>query len=170
MEKGWIALDIDGTITIEKYSVPRPVRAFLKEKVSEGWNLAIVTGRTFHFASMALSEFDFPYVLLPQNGTIAIQMPEKKILFTRYMSEKMIAQIEKAYEGIPSDFLVYAGFEKKDHCYFRKERFPKEQEGAIREWQERQKETWEAVSEFPLEKLTSFPLAKGFGSFDFLAK
>ena len=81
--KGWIALDIDGTITLDKYSVPKPVVQYLRHLHEEGWNIAMATGRPFAFGSIALSEFDFPYIFLAQNGSIAIEMPSKKILFKK---------------------------------------------------------------------------------------
>ena len=60
--KGWIALDIDGTITLDKYSVPDPVIAYLRELNSSGWKIALATGRAFCFAKIALEKFNFPFV------------------------------------------------------------------------------------------------------------
>ena len=61
---GWIALDIDGTITLDKYSVPQEVVDYLRKLEKSGWNIAMATGRSFVFASMALSKFDFPFTFL----------------------------------------------------------------------------------------------------------
>jgi hypothetical protein len=159
--KGWIALDIDGTITLDKYSVPRPVTDFLRHLQSDGWNIAMATGRPFAFASMALSEFDFPYVFLPQNGSVALEMPNKKLLFKKYISAQMIPLVEKAYEGIDSDFIVYAGYEKGDFCYWRRERFSSEDLHYLEDLQKRQKEKWQPVEKF--DALDDFPLIKCFG-------
>ena len=163
MTKGWIALDIDGTITLDKYSVPEPVAAYLRKLHQEGWRIAMATGRPFHFASIALSAFDFPYVFLCQNGSVALEMPAKKILFKRYMAWDAIALIEEAYEGIDSDFIVYMGVENDDLCYFRPKRFPSDEWPAIEAWQETQKETWQGVEKFTSELIPSFPLVKCFG-------
>ena len=71
-KKGWIALDIDGTITLDKYSVPQPVIDYLGSLSRSGWRIALATGRPYAFASMALSKFDFPYVFLVQNGSAGL--------------------------------------------------------------------------------------------------
>lgn len=163
MHKGWIALDIDGTITLDKYSVPSQVTDFLRKLVSEGWKLAMATGRPFAFASMALSEFDFPYVFLPQNGSVALEMPARKLLFKDYLHPNCIPFIEKAYEGIDSDFLIYAGYEKGDFCYWRPHRMTSEDLQYLKDLQNRQKEAWQAVENFDLDQLNPFPLVKCFG-------
>lgn len=161
--KGWIALDIDGTITEGKYSVPQEVVAFLRQLTREGWRIAMATGRPFTFASLALSEFDFPYVFLPQNGSVAFEMPSKKLLFKRYIPTQAIRLAEEAYEGIDTDFLIYAGYEKRDCCYWRPHRFPKEDLPYLANLRERQKEAWHSVENFSEAHLDSFPLLKCFG-------
>jgi len=160
--KGWIALDIDGTITLDKYSVPRQVTDYLRQLQKEGWNIAMATGRPYAFASMALSDFDFPYIFLAQNGSIALEMPTKKVLFQNYISSHSIALVEKAYEGIDSDFLVYAGFEKGDFCYWRPQRLSPDDLHYLKDLQKRQKEKWQQVDQFDL--LDDFPLIKCFGN------
>lgn len=162
--QGWIALDIDGTITLDKYSVPEPVTASLRKKHAAGWNIAIATGRPFRFAMMALSKFDFPFVLLPQNGSLALEMPSKNIIFKRYLPWKAIRSIEQASEGIESDFVIYTGIEKDDACYVRSHRFARSEWPAMEAWQERQKEQWQEVEQFTRELVPHFPLAKCFGS------
>jgi hydroxymethylpyrimidine pyrophosphatase-like HAD family hydrolase len=164
MTKGWIALDIDGTITIDKYSVPEAVTAYLKGLEREGWKIAIATGRSFHYASLALSQFDFPYTLICQNGSVALEMPSQNILFKKYLSWDALGPLNEAYEGIDSDFLVYMGVEKKDLCYFRPHKFLEGSRPAVRAFQETQKESWQAVPEFTPDLGPSFAVAKGFGA------
>lgn len=158
--KGWIALDIDGTITLERYSVPEEVVAYLRSLSTQGWQIALATGRPFTFASYALSQFDFPYIFLAQNGSLALEMPEKKELFKRYLTDQAIPLVEKAYEGCEADFVIYAGYEKGDFGYFRPERFSPEYLEYLEEIQKRQKEPWQAVKQF---EISSFPLIKCFG-------
>lgn len=159
--KGWIALDIDGTITLDKYSVHAEVTDYLRSLQKEGWNIAMATGRPFAFASMALSQFDFPYVFLAQNGSLALEMPTKKLLFKKYISARTIPLVEQAYGGINSDFVVYAGFEKGDFCYWRPQRFSPEDLHYLQDLQKRQKEKWETVDGF--DHIDDFPLIKCFG-------
>jgi len=163
MNKGWIALDIDGTITLDKYSVPDPVTAYLRDLSRDGWRIAMATGRPFRFASMALSKFDFPFIFLCQNGSVAIEMPAKKILFKRYLTWGSIGSIEQTFVGEGSDFIVYMGIEKDDLCYFRPDRFSQDEMPAIDAWQATQKEKWEGVKQFTSELMPSFPLVKCFG-------
>lgn len=160
-KKGWIALDIDGTITLDKYSVPKEVTSYLRSCTQNGWNLVLATGRPFAFAAMALTDFDFPYIFLPQNGSAALEMPQKKLLFKSYIPHASISIAESAYEGIDSDFLIYAGFERGDFCYWRPQRFSKDELEYLADLQTRQKESWREVEQFPKEE---FPLYKCFGS------
>ncbi|MBS0626485.1 MAG: HAD family phosphatase [Verrucomicrobia bacterium] len=162
--KGWIALDIDGTLTLDKYSVPNEVTSYLKGLQNEGWRIALATGRTCFFASMALSTFDFPYDFLVQNGSAALQMPGKRLIFKKYISPRAIHSVEKALDGMDADFLVYSGYEKGDFCYWRPERFSKEHLDYVEKLQKREKETAKAIDSF--EGLDPFPLIKCFGSFD----
>lgn len=163
ISKGWIALDIDGTITLDKYSVPGEVIAYLRSLHQDGWNIAVATGRPFAFAAMALSQFDFPYTFIAQNGSLALSMPEKKLLFKTYIPASSVALVEKAYEGIDSDFLIYAGFEKGDFCYWRSKRFSSEDLHYLSDLKKRQKEKWEEVDRFESIQLEDFPLIKCFG-------
>lgn len=158
--KGWIALDIDGTITLEKYSVPDEVTAYLRSLAADGWRIAMATGRPYAFASRALSTFDFPYYFLAQNGSAVLEMPGKKLLFKRYLTESAIEVVEKAYEGIDSDFLIYSGYETGDFCYFRPHRMAEEDLRYIEDLKKRQKEEWKPVDRFAID---SFPLIKCFG-------
>ncbi|MBU6383800.1 MAG: Cof-type HAD-IIB family hydrolase [Verrucomicrobia bacterium] len=162
-KRGWIALDIDGTITLDKYSVPKEVTSYLRGLSDEGWSLALATGRPFAFASMALTEFDFPYIFLAQNGSVALEMPEKRLLFKAYIPPTSILMMERAYEGIDSDFLVYRGYDRGDACFWRPEKFSHEEHEYLADLQTRQKERWQEVREFPHEP---FPLIKCFGSED----
>lgn len=162
--KGWIALDIDGTITLDKYSVPLEVRSYLSSLAKEGWRIALATGRPFAFAQMALSEFDFPYVFLAQNGSIAIEMPNRKVIFKKYILPNEIPLFERSYSGVDSDFLIYAGYEKGDFCYWRPNRFCQDDLQYLNDLQKRQKESWRSIDEFDSTHLDPFPLVKCFGS------
>jgi Cof subfamily protein (haloacid dehalogenase superfamily) len=166
--KGWIALDIDGTITQDKYSVPSPVISFLKGAVQDGWNIALATGRAYCFASRALEKFDFPYVILPQNGSVAVSMPSQEILLHRYMKKSVIDELDLVYDGVASDFLVYSGYENRDLCYFRPNRFGVEDRMYLEQIQEREKEPWIAKDLFDID--FDIPLIKCFGKFDLMKK
>lgn len=161
--KGWIALDIDGTVTVDKYSIPQEVVEFLRERTREGWRIAMATGRPVTFASIALSTYDFPYLFLPQNGSLALEMPQKKCLFKRYIPKSSLRWIEEAMEGMTGDFLVYSGYENRDRVYYRPSRFDEEQKRYLKDYWERQKEEGIALQSFQDIEQTSVPLVKCFG-------
>jgi Cof subfamily protein (haloacid dehalogenase superfamily) len=171
--KGWIALDIDGTITLDKYSVPKEVVAFLRSLQKSGWQIAMATGRPLAFAMMALSEFDFPYTFLAQNGSAVLEMPSQKLLFKSYIPFSSLAVIEKAYEGIEGDYVIYAGYEKGDFCYWRPHRLSQDERNYLTDLQKRQKEYWREMEQYTGPELSSFPLLKCFGNeakMDLIAK
>jgi HAD superfamily hydrolase (TIGR01484 family) len=157
--EGWIALDIDGTITRDKYTVPEPVVQYLRQKVADGWHLALATGRSKKFASFALEKFDFPYFFLPQNGSIVLQMPGDQVIEKNYIDSTDLILIDHAFEGISSDYIVYSGSEKGDTCSYRTGRFSPDDLKYMAAIQEREKETWQTVACF--EEKT--PVVKCFG-------
>jgi len=161
--KGWIALDIDGTITLDKYSVPQKVVDYLRSLSKEGWRIAMATGRSCSFASMALSKFDFPYIFLPQNGSVGLEMPGKKLLFKKYLSASLIRAVEEAYEGFDSDFVIYAGYDKGDFCYWRPQRLSEEDRLYAENLKQREQESWKEVANYG-ELSGTFPLIKCFGT------
>lgn len=161
--KGWIALDIDGTVTVDKYSIPKEVVDFLRERTREGWRIAMATGRPVTFALIALSSYDFPYLFLPQNGSLALEMPGKKCLFKRYIPKTSLRLIEKAMEGMTGDFLVYSGYENRDRVYYRPSRFDEEQKLYLKDYWARQKEEGIAMQSFREIEQPSVPLVKCFG-------
>jgi len=165
---GWIALDIDGTITNNKFSVPDKVRLYLKTLAKHSWKILFTTGRSFSFAQRALSEIDFPYFICAQNGSVAIQMPEKKIVYKNYMHGSILKQIETAFEGFESDFLAYSGVEKGDFCYWRPQKFNDEQLAYLEDLKSRQIEDWHALDEFNQIHILESPLVKCFGKIDML--
>lgn len=168
MMKGWIALDIDGTITQDKYSVPRDVVNFLRESHLNGWKIALATGRAFVFAAPVLDSFDFPYIILAQNGSAAIGMPTKNILFKRYMKSRVISDLEAAYAGMDTDFIIYSGHENNDRCYYRPQRFSKEDRLYLDVIAQREKEPWVPVDSFEIE--FDIPLIKCLGRIDTMKK
>jgi Cof subfamily protein (haloacid dehalogenase superfamily) len=165
---GWIVLDIDGTITNNKFSVPKKVSLYLQTLAKHSWKIIFATGRTFTFASSVLSELNFPYILAAQNGSVAIQMPDKKILLKNYMNGKLFKNIEIAYKGFDSDFLVYSGFEKGDFCYWRPHKFNNEHLAYLEDLKTRQKQSWHIVEQFDQNHIREAPYVKSFGDLEMI--
>lgn len=161
---GWIALDIDGTITDETHHAPKEVVQFLHSLQEKGWEIVFITGRTFSFGYSVVKEFDFPYYLAVQNGADILRMPEKELIARHYLDDKVIPVLNEAYRGEKEDFLVYAGFERGDFCYFRPQRFSAPLTEHLKKIMALSPEPWEAVKDFDFGKGISFPLAKCLGS------
>jgi Cof subfamily protein (haloacid dehalogenase superfamily) len=162
MNKKWIALDIDGTITNDKYSVPDEVISYLKSLHNSGYNIIVLTGRSYSFACKTLSTFDFPYYFSLQNGSVMLEMPSEKILFKNYLHKEAIPLVEKAYQGVEGDFVVYSGIENQDYCYWRAGNFPEDQMEYIKELISREKGKWKQVDSFD-EIDFDIPLIKCIG-------
>ncbi len=163
-DKGWIALDIDGTITEDKYSIPVPVVTYLKSLTADGWKIVFATGRSYKFAMVALSSLDFPYFLLPQNGSVVLKMPEVRVIEKNYIDVKELTYAEGAVDQLDCDCLVYAGFEAGDSGFYRPSRFSPKGQAYIDELQRREKERWTQLETFNECELFQFPLLKYFGS------
>ncbi len=162
-QKGWIALDIDGTVTLDKFSVPQEVIDFLRGLQALGWGIVFATGRSFAFASKALSKLQFDHVVLAQNGSIALEMPTGKILFKKEIPSAHIALVEECCRELGNDILVYSGYERGDFCFWRPERFSKEGLAYVQLIQQREHEKWKTVDSFQDVEVGSPPLIKCFG-------
>jgi HAD superfamily hydrolase (TIGR01484 family) len=161
---GWIALDIDGTITDETHHAPVKVVQFLHTLVDKGWEIMFITGRTFSFGYTVVKEFDFPYYLAVQNGADILYMPQKTLISRHYLDAKVIPALEEAYRGEKEDFLLYAGFERGDFCYYRPERFSPKFTEHVKKIMSVSPEPWKAVKSFEFKDGLSFPLAKCLGT------
>jgi hypothetical protein len=162
-KKGWIALDIDGTITLDKHIIPAPVITFLKQLYESGWNIVFATGRSYTFASIPLGSLDFPFYFLPQNGSVILKMPEKVIFEKKYLSLEDLQIATRVCSGLHTDPLVYGGFEIGDHCFYRPGYFSLEDQGYLTELKNREGEIWDQVPSFDLCTVDYFPLLKYFG-------
>ncbi len=159
--KGLLAFDIDGTLTHRLDWIDPKVVQFLKALAQEQWQIAFLTGRTYSFAKKVIHTFDFPYTIAFQNGADIVEMPSKKILQRNYLSAEIVPQIDQIYEGQHEDFIIYAGIDKGDFCYYRPQRFSKKVLEYLKVL-ESLSDSWQA-SNFVFEKGTSFPLIKTFG-------
>jgi hydroxymethylpyrimidine pyrophosphatase-like HAD family hydrolase len=161
---GWIALDIDGTITDESHHAPPKVIEFLHSLEKKGWELVFITGRTFSFGYRVVKEFDFHYYLAVQNGADILYMPHKDPVARHYLDDKVIPILEEAYRGEKEDFLLYSGYERGDFCYYRPERFSPKLTKHLHKIMALSPEPWKAVDSFDFEQGLSFPLIKCLGT------
>ena len=163
-KKGWIALDIDGTITDRTHQAPKKVIDYLHALKESGWEIVFITGRTFSFAYSVMQAFDFPYYLALQNGADILAMPEKRSVWRHYLDTEVLPLLEKAYEGEEEHFLLYAGYEHGDFCYYNPGQFSPKFRAHLEKIKALSPEPWKAVEHFHFDPPLHFPLAKCLGS------
>ncbi len=161
---GWIALDIDGTITDATHHAPKEVVDFLHALEKKGWTIVFITGRTFSFAQRVTQEFDFPHYLAVQNGADILFMPEKELVVRHYLDERAVPLLEEAYRGEEEDFLLYAGYEQGDFCYFRPDRFSPRFSEHLQKIMALSPEPWRSLPNYSFDKGLRFSLAKCIGT------
>lgn len=164
MQKGLIALDIDGTITDNIYDIPVNVSEFLKSLKIDGWELMFITGRTYSFGHGTLRNLEFPYFFAVQNGADILEMPLKKSVSRHYLSHNVIPVLEEIYQNEKEDFLIYSGYEKGDFCYYRPSHFSPILLNYLEVIKKLSPEPWKQVDSFDIEELMTFPLIKCLGS------
>jgi len=162
--KGCICLDIDGTITADPYSIPAPVLDCLRLLHARGWVFLFATGRTYTFAQRTLKDIDFPYFFAVQNGSDILQMPQKQPLIKHYLSSTIVSVIEEIGQEEEEDFIIYAGWQRGDFCYYRPKRFSAELLEHIDIIKEYADKPWQAVDSFCFSAADEFPLLKYLGS------
>lgn len=161
--KGWIALDIDGTVTSTLHEMPAAVALYLKELVNEGWNIVFVTGRIFSFAHHVLRCLDFPYYVAVQNGADIIEMPSRQLINNTYLAQDVLVKLDKIYTEFPEDFIIYAGYKKGDFCYFRPNHFSETMRQYLKILEKLSVESWQTFNSLSELSQLTFPLIKCFG-------
>jgi len=164
MSKGWIALDIDGTLVDGMQPIPAPVAKYLEKLHENGWKILFTTGRTYSFAEREIKTIKFPFYLSVQNGADILSMPEKVVIDSAYLDSEVLHHVEKAYRKENDDCVVYAGFEKGDFCYYRPGRFAPHFQDYFEKLQALCKQPWQTIASFDELSGIKFPLVKCLGS------
>lgn len=160
--KGVIALDIDGTITVEAHLIPPRVIDYLTSLYRGGWELIFLTGRPFQWGFRSLKDLPFPYYLSVQNGALTLEMPSAKVVDRRYLDFRSLPKMEAICHSYETDFVVYAGWENGDLCYFRPHNMTRELRSYLKSRCEAISEHWEAVDDFSQLPVSSFSSLKCF--------
>lgn len=163
--QGIIASDIDNTLTAKNHLIPDEVINYLTTLQKAGWILLFVTGRTFSFAYRSLDKFSVPYHLCMQHGAEILKMPEKKILHQLFVPMDIVKSLEEIYKDYESDFLLYAGFEKGDLCYYRPDRFTPKMQKYMEKLQTVAAKPWVTYESLDELEQKSFPMIKGVGEY-----
>jgi len=158
-----LALDIDGTITDEKHLVPKEVASYLKSLVEKDFKIMLITGRTFSFSQLSLENINFPYFLVLQNGADILKMPEKELISRNYLDRSVVLDLEQLYEHEKEDFLLYAGYERGDFCYYRPAHFSIDMLDYLETLKKLSTDHWQAVTTYSSIQQQDFPLIKCFG-------
>lgn len=161
--KGLIALDIDGTITVDMQDIPANVVQYLTELYQLGWAFVFITGRTFDFGYHVLKALPFSYYYAVQNGAILLSMPGSQILAKKYLDKSIIPTMEKICEGEPTDFVIYAGFERDNQCFYREKHFSEKLSQYLKARCKAFNEVWTNIDTFEDLPIGTFPSIKCFG-------
>jgi Cof subfamily protein (haloacid dehalogenase superfamily) len=159
---GWLALDIDGTLTDHSHTIPQEVKAYLKNLYEKGWHFLFITGRMFSYAHGALDDFDFPYIFAVQNGADVLEMPARKVISRRYLSKDVALKVEAITQRFNLGFLVYSGYEKGDFCIYNPKSFSRDLLAYFERLKDLSKQAWIESDRF--DQLEDFPLIKILGS------
>lgn len=163
MERGLIALDIDGTITTQLLSMPPRVAAFLESIDHAQWQVIFLTGRTFNFAHKVLHGIKFPYYIGVQNGALTLKMPERSIIQKNYLTGSVLSEMEIICREYNTDFVIYSGFENEDRVYYRTQYFTPEQLNYMMTRSKAFKEEWIQVESFHDLTFDEYASLKCFG-------
>jgi len=152
--KGWLAFDIDGTITNNKTFIPHEVCVYFKQLYKQGWKFVFLTGRSFAFSKSCLDCLDFDYYFSAQNGSLLLEMPSKQILLKNYLDKTALILIGHAFEGLSGDIVISRGVEFNDVCYFRPKKIPDNFISYVQELQIRDSEILVQVDDFEIDTST----------------
>ncbi len=158
--KGIIALDIDGTITVDKHRLEKKVNDFLNQLIESGWLLIFITGRTFSFAHPVLSNLKNTYYFAVQNGAALYQMPHEHLIQKHYLPTSLIPKLEEVHAKI----LIESGRGNQDICYYKPASYTPEELDYINFRIQISPEKWVAVESFEELKIKEFSVVKYFAT------
>ncbi len=158
---GLIALDIDGTVTLESRIIPPAIVKYLGTLYAEGWAIAFITGRTFNQCFHALERLPFAFYLAVQNGAILLSMPDGRILYQHCLTKDILFKM-------PTDVVVYSGVQHDDISYY----IPAGLDPEITAYVARRRagygETWIPLNSYAELPIYDFASTKSFGRMESL--
>lgn len=161
---GLLTLDVDGTLTDKNHHIDPSIIVYLHNLHLSGWTIAFVTGRSFVYAQKNLEGIPFPHLLAVQNGADILSMPDKTLIDQNYLRSTIFSKLDKYYQDIPEDYLVYSGVEGGDYCIYRRQNFSAVALDYLGKLKSLTPFGWLDVEDFKELKQQQFPLIKGFGT------
>lgn len=160
--KGIIALDIDGTITVDEDRLEIPVKKYIEGLVVDGWKLILVTGRTFSFSRPILEHIAVPFFCSTQNGAAFLEMPQAKLISKQYLPKEIIFKLAPLFKQHQIGMLIETGIENQDQCFFRWEDFAENVHDYLYYRMSISPESWVPVKDFNEIDIVDFPVIKYF--------
>lgn len=169
-KKGWICLDIDGTITADILTIPQDVLLYLEKLYNENWHLVFVTGRTFSLACKPLVPLQASYYLIAQNGASSFEMPQKNMLFKKYLPIEVFYNLEKLIKKEGHDFILFTGYDQGEEVFYRPKYLGSEVLNYVETSLKGLSGTWKAIDSFHDLQVTTVPYGKIYGQRESLQK
>lgn len=162
--KGIIALDIDGTITVDHASINEKIICYLNQLIDEGWRLIFITGRTFSFAKPILASIQGDYFFASQNGAALYEMPHELCVKRHFLSIAILNQLAPFFRAQNCGLLVESGKENGDICYYNPSDFNAEELTYLAFRMQISPETWIPIDSFDQLPVKEFAVGKYFAS------
>lgn len=167
-KKGLIALDLDGTLCPPNGKLSAKARLYIRERYHEGWVFAFVTGRIFPYAMQGIHAIDVPYLLATQNGADILSMPERTVVQRVYLTRDVVLDVDALYKEEKESFLIYAGFDRGDFCYYQPNRFSGPMLHHLETLMVLSAAPWVRIHRLEEIDQQAFPMLKGVGEREFL--
>ncbi len=168
--RGLITLDIDGTLTDSSHQIPEPVSDYLSYLYDEGWEIALITGRTYSYAKHSIEGLQFPFYLCVQNGADILSAEERKVVSQAYISKQHMEEVLRCASKEMYDPFIYAGFERGDFCYYRSDKLPTSFAKYSQKLMTLCTAPWVSLQEFSAMSQQGVPLIKFFGEYSLLSR
>jgi hydroxymethylpyrimidine pyrophosphatase-like HAD family hydrolase len=166
MHPGILALDLDGTLTNEPFSIPSAIITVLERLQKQGWTLLFMTGRPFSWGVRPLMALQVPYYIAAINGANLVQMPTGQQLLQKTIPLAELQVLGDACRAEKSNYVLYGGYVTQDRCYYRRDLFAPD----LMHYLDRRclhfGEEWHAVNSFEVVPLHSCASVKSFGDLE----
>ena len=116
--KGIVALDIDGTITVDKHHMDKRVSDYLSGLIEQKWLLIFITGRSFLFGRSMFDDLRGDYFFAVQNGSALFSMPSAHMIRKYFMSTDNLPAIASIFSKEKCGLVVESGKINEDVCYY----------------------------------------------------
>lgn len=163
MQKGTLALDIDGTLIEGYIPLPFSITSLLEKAVHNGYQIIFVTGRLYSLGLSALKELTFPYLFFPYNGAVGYAFPQGTVLTKQFFPHKKALLLDQMVQKEGHSLFLLSGHEEGEKVYYQPNTLSQELLHYVQKSLSKLGGHWEPQNHYERLRESEWAMAKVYG-------